>query len=436
MDMEQQRYISKLTKDTFALILAGGKGSRLYELTDRRAKPSVYFGGKFRIIDFPLSNCVNSGIRRVAVLTQYKAHSLIRHIVSSWTGLHGDLGEFVEVWPASQRTSENWYVGTADAVYQNLDVIREQRPEYLLILAGDHIYKMDYGKMLAAHVEKKADMTVSCIEVPAEVAAGALGVMSVDEDYRILKFEEKPRKPTPLPNNPKMALASMGNYVFKTAFLFDQLNIDADNQGSNHDFGSDIIPSIINDYQVYAYPFRDLETGQSAYWRDVGTLDLYWEANMELVSVLPELNIYDQKWPILTHHDPLAPAKFVFNDDDGRRGFAVDSMVSSGCVVSGARIERSLLFSGVTVEAFSSVTDSVVLPEVEIGEHCTIQNAIVDRGCKLPLRTEIGVNADKDRSRGFRVTDNGIVLVTPAMLGQDFHYTRERRVRLRRRTVP
>jgi glucose-1-phosphate adenylyltransferase len=425
MDMEQQRYISKLTKDTFALILAGGKGSRLYELTDRRAKPSVYFGGKFRIIDFPLSNCVNSGIRRIAVLTQYKAHSLIRHVVRSWTNLHGDLGEFVEVWPASQRTSENWYAGTADAVYQNLDVIREQRPEYLLILSGDHIYKMDYGKMLAAHVENQADMTVSCIEVPLEVAAGALGVMSVDANHRVVQFEEKPRDPTPSPNNPAMALASMGNYVFKTDFLFDQLNIDADNPDSHHDFGKDIIPSIINDYPVYAYPFRDLETGQAAYWRDVGTLDAFWEANMELVSIAPEFNIYDQKWPILTHHDQLPPAKFVFDDED-RRGFAVDSMVSGGCVISGAKIERSLLFSDVTVHSYSLVTNSVVLPEVEIEEECTIRNAILDRGCRIPRGSEIGVDAEADRKRGFRVTEKGTVLVTPAMLGQDFHYTRVR----------
>ncbi len=423
MSNEQHRHISKLTKDTFAMILAGGKGSRLHELTDWRAKPAVYFGGKFRIIDFPLSNCVNSGIRRIAVLTQYKAHSLIRHTVAGWSNFRGELGEFVEVWPASQRTSEGWYMGTADAIYQNLDVIREQNSSYLMVLSGDHIYKMDYGEMLAAHVANNADMTVSCLEVPIDEAANAFGVMTVDDSSRVVRFDEKPAQPTPLPGNPDLTLASMGNYIFNTDFLFEQLIKDADNPTSGRDFGNDIIPSIIDKYRVFAYPFRDPTTNQRAYWRDVGTLDAFWEANMELISVSPELNLYDQEWPILTRQAQLPPAKFVFNDDD-RRGIATDSMVSGGCVISGASLNRSLLFSGVNVHSYSTVEDTVVLPEVDIGRHCKIRKAIIDRGCHIPPGTEIGVDPEKDKARGFRRTEKGVVLVTPDMLGQQLHYTR------------
>ncbi|MGI9294784.1 MAG: glucose-1-phosphate adenylyltransferase [Pseudomonadales bacterium] len=423
MAIKQQRYISRLTKDTFALILAGGKGSRLYELTDWRAKPSVFFGGKFRIIDFPLSNCVNSGIRRVGVLTQYKAHSLISHVVQGWTNFRSELGEFVEVLPASQRVSGHWYEGTADAVYQNLDIIRSQRPERVLILSGDHVYKMDYGSMLAHHVENDADMTVSCLEVPISEAANTFGVMTVDETGRVVRFDEKPAHPSPLPNNPKLCLASMGNYVFNTGFLFEQLIRDADAPDSEHDFGKNVIPSIIAEHKVYAFPFRDPETGAKAYWRDVGTLDAFWEANMELVSVSPELNLYDQDWPILTYQPQLPPAKFVFNQDH-RRGMAVDSMVSGGCIISGAKLNRSLLFSDVTVHSHSSLEKSVVLPQVAIGRHCKIRRAIIDRGCHIPARTEIGIDNEEDKARGFRVTANGVVLVTAAMLGQDFHYSR------------
>lgn len=423
MSITQQRYISRLTKDTFALILAGGRGSRLYELTDVRAKPSVYFGGKFRIIDFPLSNCVNSGIRRVAVLTQYKAHSLISHIVQGWTSFRSELGEFVEVLPASQRVSAQWYVGTADAVYQNLDIIRTQHPKRVLILSGDHIYKMDYGSLLAYHVEAGADMTVSCLEVPLAEAANAFGVMTVDESGRVIGFDEKPAHPAPLPHNPELCLASMGNYVFNTEFLFTQLINDADTSDSDHDFGKDIIPAIIDQHKVYAYPFRDPETGAKAYWRDVGTLDAFWEANMELVSVTPELNIYDKNWPILTYQPQLPPAKFVFNQDH-RRGMAVDSVVSGGCIISGAKLDRSLLFSDVTVHSHTLLEQTVVLPQVAIGRHCKIRRTIIDRGCQIPARTEIGVDAEADRARGFRVTPTGIVLVTAAMLGQDFHYSR------------
>ncbi len=423
MSIQQQRYISQLTRDTMALILAGGKGSRLYELTDWRAKPSVYFGGKFRIIDFPLSNCVNSGIRRIGILTQYKAHSLIRHTVQGWSQFRSELGEFVEVLPASQRTSENWYAGTADAIYQNLDIIRSQRPKYVLVLSGDHVYKMDYGTMLAYHVENEADMTVSCLEVPVEEAAGDFGVMTVDEDNRVRGFDEKPAEPTPLPGDPALTLASMGNYIFNTEFLFEQLNRDAAEPDSEHDFGKNIIPSLIAEHRLYAFPFRDEDTGERAYWRDVGTLDAFWEANMELIAVKPLLNLYDRDWPILTYQAQLPPAKFVLNEED-RRGMAVDSMVSGGCIVSGAQLNRSLLFSDVAVHSYSVIEDSVVLPEVDIGRNCTIRKAIIDRGCQIPAGTEIGVDAEQDRARGFRVTEKGVVLVTAEMLGQDFHYSR------------
>ncbi len=420
---QDHRYVSRLTKQTLALVLAGGRGSRLYELTDWRAKPGVPFGGKFRIIDFPLSNCVNSGIRRIGVLTQYKAHSLIRHLGQGWSNFQSELGEFVEVLPASQRTGDAWYAGTADAIYQNLDIIRTHKPEFVLVLSGDHIYKMDYGPMLAFHVENQADMTVFCLEVPIAEAAGAFGVMTVDEESRVLRFDEKPAQPTPIPGNDELTLASMGNYIFNTQFLYDQLIADADNKDSQHDFGNDIIPSMIENHRVFAYPFRDPETGQQAFWRDVGTLDAYWEAHMELVAVAPQLNLYDQDWPIMTHQSQLPPAKFVFNDGD-RRGEAHDSMVSGGCVISGARINRSLLFSNVTVHSFASVTDSVVLPEVDVGQYCRITKAIIDRGCQLPENTVIGEDHAADRERGFRVTDNGVVLVTPDMLGQSLHSVR------------
>ena len=421
MSIEQDhRYVSRLTKKTLALVLAGGRGSRLYELTDWRAKPGVPFGGKFRIIDFPLSNCVNSGIRRIGVLTQYKAHSLIRHLGQGWSNFQSELGEFVEVLPASQRTGDAWYSGTADAIYQNLDIIRTHKPEFVLVLSGDHIYKMDYGPMLAFHVKNQADMTVSCLEVPIAEVAGSFGVMTANEDSRVLRFDEKPAQPTPIPGNDELTLASMGNYIFNTQFLFDQLIADADNEDSQHDFGNDIIPSMIENHRVFAYPFRDPETGQQAYWRDVGTLDAYWEAHMELVAVEPQLNLYDQDWPIMTYQSQLPPAKFVFNDSD-RRGEAHDSLVSGGCVISGARINRSLLFSNVNVHSYATVTDSVLLPEVDVGRNCRITKAIIDRGCQLPENTVIGEDHAADKERGFRVTDNGVVLVTPDMLGQSLH---------------
>lgn len=411
---DNPRYISRLTRDTLALVLAGGRGSRLYELTDRRAKPAVYFGGKFRIIDFPLSNCVNSGIRRVGVLTQYKAHSLIRHIMRGWSTFRSELGEFVEVLPASQRTDGDWYKGTADAIYQNLDIVETLRPKYVLVLSGDHIYKMDYGQMLAYHVEKGADMTVSCVGVSLEDAKG-FGVMNVNEDNKVIGFDEKPAQPKPMPGS-DLALASMGNYIFNTEFLFEQLQKDASNPNSSRDFGKDIIPAILNDHKVYAYPFRDPITGKQPYWRDVGTVDAFWEANMELVSIQPELNLYDEAWPILTHHRQLPSAKFVFQEP-GREGKALDSIVSAGCVISGADIRNSLLFSSVKVHSYAQVRDSVILPEVDIGRYCRIYRAVIDRGCVLPEGTVIGENPDEDKKR-FRVTDKGITLVTPEMLGQ------------------
>ena len=347
-ERDDVRFISRFTNDTLALILAGGQGARLYEMTRWRAKPSVYFGGHFRLIDFPLSNCINSGIRRIGVLTQYKAHSLIRHLVQGWIGRLQTGRESLEILPASQRTGGEWYRGTADAVYQNLDIIRTHHPSFVLILSGDHVYKMDYGPMIAAHVQQDADMTVSCLEVPRREAAGAFGVMTVDEEGRVLAFDEKPADPAPIPGKPDLCLASMGNYVFNTRFLYEQVIRDADDPQSQHDFGKNVIPHVVKRYRVFAYPFRDPESDKQVYWRDVGTLDAFWQANMELIGVSPELNLYDEVWPIMTHQTAAPPAKFIFDDDD-RRGVAIDSMVSAGRIVSGARILRSLLFYNVKV---------------------------------------------------------------------------------------
>ncbi len=411
------RYVSKLTRNTYALILAGGRGSRLHELTNWRAKPALFFGGKFRIIDFPLSNCINSGVRRVGVVTQYKAHSLIKHLVRGWGHFKKELGEGVEILPASQRHSDSWYMGTADAVFQNIDIIRGEIPEYVMVLSGDHIYRQDYGDMLAYHAEHNADMTVSCMEVPLSEAAGNFGVMSVDRDHRILAFNEKPTNPQCTPDNPDMCLASMGNYVFKTEFLFDQLRKDAEKDGSDHDFGKNIIPSIIADHKVFAYRFVDPDGDRKAYWRDVGNLDSYWLANMELVEPVPPLNLYDPRWPIWTFQEQLPPAKFVFDDDD-RRGMATDSMVSSGCIISGSTVRKSLLFSNVRMHSYSEIEQAVILPDVVIKRHCKLRKVIVDRGCTVPEGTVIGFDHKADAKRGFRVTDNGVTLVTREMLGQ------------------
>ena len=409
------RYVSHLTQDTLALVLAGGRGTRLYELTDFRAKPAVHFGGKYRIIDFPLSNCVNSGIRRIGVLTQYKAHSLIRHLVRGWSHFKRELGEYVEILPASQQSSDEWYQGTADAVYQNLDIIRVTKPKFVLILSGDHIYKMDYRSMLLAHVESGADVTISCLEVPIEEAAGAFGVMTVDENNRILRFDEKPEKPTPLLGKPDITLASMGNYIFNTDTLLTLLEADGKRPDSEHDFGKDIIPTILDDHKVYAYPFRDPETGALAYWRDVGSLDAFWEANMELISPNPELNLYEPGWPIWTYQRQLPPAKFVF-DDDGRRGMAVDSAVSGGCIISGSHLKKTLLFSNVRVHSYSSIEETIILPGAVINRHCKIRHAIIDRSCEIPEGTVIGFDLEQDKANGFRVSSKGVVLVTRSML--------------------
>jgi len=415
MPVNESRYISNLTRDTYALILAGGRGSRLHELTDWRAKPATFFGGKFRIIDFPLSNCINSGIRRVGIATQYKSHSLIRHVNRAWGHFKKELGESVEILPASQRQGDGWYAGTADAVFQNIDIIRHELPKYVMILSGDHVYRMDYGELIAKHVENGADMTVCCIEVPVEEAAGAFGVMTVDENNQVCRFDEKPAKPSEVPGKPGITLASMGNYVFNTEFLFDELAKDAAQDSSSGDFGNDIIPKIIKSHQVFAFPFRDPNNDKQPYWRDVGTLDSFWEANMELVSPEPQLDMYDKSWPIWTYQEQTAPAKFIF-DEDGRRGMAVDSTVSGGVIVSGSEVKGSVLFSQVRVNSFCEINDAVILPGAIIGRYCKISKVIIDRNCVVPDYMEIGIDHDADRANGFRVTDKGVVLVTRAMI--------------------
>jgi len=420
-DQHSDRFISTLTKNTVAIILAGGRGSRLKSLTDWRAKPAVQFGGKFRIIDFPLSNCVNSGIRRINVATQYKAQSLIQHIQRGWGFLRGEFNEYVNIIPAQQRISEEWYKGTADAVYQNIDLLREGGAEYILILAGDHIYKMDYGKMLATHVINKADMTVACINVPLEDAKG-FGVLAVDGTDRVVEFAEKPANPKPMPDDPTKAFASMGIYVFNAKFLYEQLIRDAGDSKSSHDFGGDIIPYIIKKYKVQAHRFTDSCVGAkngNIYWRDVGTIDAYWEANMELTKVIPELNLYDRDWPIWTYQEQLPPAKFVFNDE-GRTGKATDSLVSGGCLISGSCVTNSVMFSDVRVHSYCDIQGSVILPKVTINRHAVLKNVVVDRGCVIPEGMQIGVDLALDAKR-FYVSEKGIVLVTPDMLGQDLY---------------
>jgi len=413
-----ERNISKLTANTVALVLAGGRGSRLKALTDWRAKPSVPFGGKFRIIDFPLSNCINSGIRRISVLTQYKSHSLQRHLQRGWSFLSGQFGEFMEVLSAQQRVDEGWYKGTADAVYQNLDIIRHYQPEYILVLAGDHIYKMDYGKMIAAHAAKGADITVGCIPVPIEEAK-AFGVMGIDSDLRIVEFAEKPKDPKPMPGNPDHALASMGIYVFSANYLREQLMDDARKQDSSHDFGKEIIPGAIHNANVFAFRFMDANTGAPGYWRDVGTIDAYWEANIDLANLQPDLDMYDTTWPIWTYQEQLPPAKFAFDDDD-RRGMAVDSLVSGGCLITGSVVRHSVLFSNVRVHSYSSIEDSVLLPDVEVRRNCRLTRCVVDKGTIIPEGTVIGEDPKEDAKR-FYVSEGGIVLVTPDMLGQSLH---------------
>ena len=418
---QSDRFISNLTKNTVAIILAGGRGSRLKNLTDWRAKPAVQFGGKFRIIDFPLSNCINSGIRRINVATQYKAQSLIQHVQRGWGFLRGEFNEYVNIIPAQQRVSEEWYKGTADAVYQNVDLLREGGAEYVLILAGDHIYKMDYGKMLATHAKSNADMTVACICVPLEDAKG-FGVLAVDENDRVVEFAEKPANPKHMPGDPTRAFASMGIYIFNAKFLYEQLIRDADDPKSSHDFGGDIIPYLIKKYRVQAHRFVDSCVGakdSNFYWRDVGTIDAYWEANMELTKVIPELNLYDRDWPIWTYQEQLPPAKFVFNSE-GRRGIATDSLVSGGCLISGSSVDDSVLFSDVRVHSYCNIQGSVILPKVTVNRNVILKNVVIDRGCNIPEGMQIGVDLALDAKR-FYVSEKGITLVTPDMLGQDLY---------------
>jgi glucose-1-phosphate adenylyltransferase len=406
-----------ITHNTYALVLAGGRGSRLRQLTDHRAKPAVPFAGTMRIIDFALGNCVNSGLRRIGVLTQYKAQSLIRHVERSWGFLEASLGEYVDIVPAQQRLDEHWYTGTANAVFQNLDILCESMPTYVVVLGGDHVYKMDYGVLLAEHAERGADLSVACLEVSME-EAGDFGIMSVDGAGRIVAFEEKPAHPATVPGKPGRALASMGIYAFNADFLIEQLRIDAADADSSHDFGKDIIPRLVGTAKVYAHRFERScvnMVGDRPYWRDVGTLDAYWEANLDLTHVVPELNLYDEAWPMLGRQPHRPPAKFVF-DDAGRRGIAVDSLVSDGCIVSGALVRRSILFYNVRVGEGSTVEDSVVLPGVQIGRDVRLKRAIVDKECVLPDGLRVGYDLARDRER-FNVTERGVVLVSRDMMG-------------------
>jgi glucose-1-phosphate adenylyltransferase len=421
-----QQLAGLAARSTVAMVLAGGRGTRLKQLTDWRAKPAVSFGGKLRIIDFALSNCINSGIRRIDICTQYKAHSLIRHIGKGWNFLDGSrFDEYVEVLPAQQRVTNDWYQGTADAIYQNLDILRRQEPQLVLVLAGDHIYKMDYRRLIEDHLMRSAKITVACVEVPVEEAS-CFGVMRIDEDDRITAFQEKPGQPYTLPNRPDRALASMGIYLFDAAFLYEELLRDAEMPGSSHDFGRDVIPRLVAEgLEIYVHHFRDscinMAHGEP-YWRDVGTVDAYFEANIDLTKVVPELNLYDNAWPIWTHQQQFPPAKFVFDEDD-RRGMAIDSVVAGGCIVSGSCVRRSLLSSNVRVHGHCTIEDSVVLPNVEIGEHAIVKRAIIDKHCKLPSAFRVGVDPEEDRRR-FHVTEKGIALVVPEMLGQHIHHLR------------
>lgn len=411
---------SPLARDAMAYVLAGGRGSRLKELTDSRAKPAVYFGGKTRIIDFALSNAINSGIRRIGVATQYKAHSLIRHLQRGWNFLRPERNESFDILPASQRISEfQWYEGTADAVFQNIDIIESYAPKYMVILAGDHIYKMDYELMLQQHVNSGADVTVGCLEVP-RMDATAFGVMAVDTKDNVTSFLEKPKDPPAIPGSPDLALASMGIYVFETKFLIDQLRRDAQTPGSKRDFGGDIIPYLVEHGRAVAHRFsasciRAAEEIEE-YWRDVGTIDAYWEANIDLTDVVPKLNMYDSDWPIWTYSEITAPAKFV-HDEDGRRGTAISSLVSGDCIVSGAVASRSLLFTGVKMGSYSNVHEAVILPYCNVGRHARLRRVVVDRGVRIPEGLVVGEDPELD-ARRFRLTDTGICLITKAMIDQ------------------
>jgi len=408
----------RLTRRAVALVLAGGRGSRLKQLTDRRAKPAVFFGGKFRIIDFALSNCLNSGVRRICVLTQYKAHSLLRHLQMGWSFLRPEMNEFLDLLPAQQRLDEaTWYRGTADAVYQNFDIFRAADAEYFVVLAGDHIYKMDYSNMLRDHLAKGADCTVACIEVPLEEASG-FGVMAVDQSMRIVDFLEKPNEPPAIAGKPTRALASMGVYVFTAEFLYAELERDHRDPTSSHDFGKDVIPNLVSRGLAAAHTFEvscvKTTPEADAYWRDVGTIDSYWSANIDLVMPVPSLDIYDRTWPIWTYQQQLPPAKFVF-DDEERRGMAVDSMVSGGCIISGATVRRSLLFSGCRINSHARTAGAVLLPDVEVGRRARLTNVVVDRGCHIPEDLVIGEDPELDAKRFYR-SEGGIILVSADML--------------------
>lgn len=400
-------------KDVMAVILAGGKGSRLEPLTRDRAKPAVPFGGGYRIVDFALSNCLNSGIRKILLLTQYKANSLDRHVNTGWRQYFcRELGEFIDVVPPQQRIDEQWYQGTADAVYQNIYSIEKEKPQNVLITAGDHIYKMNYGAMIDYHEKMKADLTVAALQVSPEEAK-SFGVMQVDEGDRIVGFEEKPDAPKTIPGNQNECLASMGVYVFSSRFLFEQLLKDANSAESSRDFGKNIIPSVIDSHRVFAFPFRDENGKSQAYWRDVGTVDAYYEANMDLVSVDPMLNMYDQSWPVRTYQENCPPPKFVFggHNNEGRVGMATDSIVCPGSIISGGRVERCVVGLHARVNSFATVSDSILFDHVEIGRHAQVRRAIIDKGVKIPPGVRIGFDANADRQRGFTVTESGIVVI-------------------------
>ena len=410
--------VHQLVRRTAALVLAGGRGSRLKQLTDKRAKPAVYFGGKFRIIDFALSNCVNSGMRRIGVVTQYKSHSLLRHLQRGWSFLRSEMNEMVDLLPAQQRVAEeHWYRGTADAVFQNLDIIQSSRPEYIVVLAGDHVYKMDYSLMLKDHVESGAACTVGCIEVP-RAEASAFGVMAVNNLRKITSFVEKPADPPPMPGHPELALASMGIYVFDADYLYRLLEADLANPQSSHDFGKDVIPRAVADGKALAHPFSMScirnPNGAPPYWRDVGTIDAFWEANLDLASINPELDIYDTEWPIWTYQRQLPPAKFT-PDSHGSHGLAVNTIVSGGCIVSGSHVANSVLFSNVRIHSFCHVEDAVVLPGVTVQRNCRVRKVVIDRGCTLPEGLVVGEDPVLDAER-FERTANGVCLITRDML--------------------
>ncbi|MDD4520134.1 MAG: glucose-1-phosphate adenylyltransferase [Alphaproteobacteria bacterium] len=411
--MSEEVNITTALKETLVLVLAGGKGSRLKQLTDHQSKPAVPFGGKFRIIDFPLSNCLNSGLRRIGVLTQYKAHSLIQHLQHGWNFLRPELNEFIEIWPAQQQTDEAcWYKGTADAVFQNIETIEEHHPKYLLILAGDHVYKQDYSKMLLDHIQNGADATISCVEVPLKKAK-SFGVMGIDAKRRVTSFLEKPENPPSIPGDETHALASMGIYIFNTDFLIPLLKEDALDKTSHNDFGKNIIPSLIGKAKLLAHPFSKscIQTqGCDCYWRDVGTLDSYFEANQDLTSVVPALDLYDDLWPIWSFQEQLPAAKFVFNEEQ-RRGYAIDSLVSPGCIISGGAVERSLLFSKVFIHSRAQVEECVILHGCDIHREAKLRRVILDENCHIPAKMEIGFNLEED-AKYFEVSENGVVLVT------------------------